>query len=230
MTIRNPPSRPRFPTVPGATMIVAAVRDACVVEWSGRVADCRHGGGGCDDRLVPVSQVGEAIPARVTEVYDQMMRGVIGSAQRDLGFRGRLREFSTQRQPVRYGRLAEGRLGPPPPGPAVHRERDLLPGRGPDRRADAGARRGHLVGDRRRAALGAGGAGILPSAPPSCDRSARSWPVTRFLPAPHFGRTAPATASRRDARASGSTTKCLTPAGRPAPATAQRLATQLRHP
>jgi hypothetical protein len=93
MTIRNPPSRPRFPTVPGATMIVAAVRDACVVEWSGRVADCRHGGGGCDDRLVPVSQVGEAIPARVTEVYDQMMRGVIGSAQRDLGFRGRLREF-----------------------------------------------------------------------------------------------------------------------------------------
>jgi hypothetical protein len=45
----------------------------------------------CDDRAVSDEQ--EAVPARVVEAYDQMMRQVIGPALRQLGFRGTMREF-----------------------------------------------------------------------------------------------------------------------------------------
>lgn len=46
-----------------------------------------------DDHPVPEEQAVEALPARVVEVYDQMMRQVIGPALRRLGFRGTAREF-----------------------------------------------------------------------------------------------------------------------------------------
>jgi hypothetical protein len=43
--------------------------------------------------LVPDDQSVEAVPARVVEAYDQMMRRVIGPALRQFGFTGTVREF-----------------------------------------------------------------------------------------------------------------------------------------
>ena len=53
--------------------------------------DCPSGCRGCNDRAVPDEQ--GAVPVRVVEAYDQMMRQVIGPALRQLGFRRTVREF-----------------------------------------------------------------------------------------------------------------------------------------
>jgi hypothetical protein len=42
---------------------------------------------------VSADQSAETVPARVVEAYDQMMRGVVGPALRQLGFTGTVREF-----------------------------------------------------------------------------------------------------------------------------------------
>ena len=52
--------------------------------------------------MVPADQIAQATPARVTEVYDQMMRRIIRPGLGELGFRGTLREF-------RYG--SRGQFG-----------------------------------------------------------------------------------------------------------------------
>jgi hypothetical protein len=114
--------------------------------------DCRGGLGRCDHGLVPDDKSVEAVPARVVEAYDQMMRRVIGPALRQFGFTGTVREF-------KYGSRSQfGVVAWQKDGRDVVRAQILRFTAnvnywcGADRiGGHAGPRSGHLVGDRGRA-------------------------------------------------------------------------------